>query len=96
MIKDKKDIIVRGKDIIDKYIERNTSYEIQKAIALKIFSVSVLDGDGVIAACNLAAKLSGFSSEVVVGGLGPFMSSILEGWATLMMLMMCGSGANIK
>ena len=65
MNKDKKDIIVRGKDIIDKYIERNTSYEIQTAIALKFFSVSVRDGDGVITVCNLAAKLSGFSSEVV-------------------------------
>ena len=65
VLKDRPYIFTKGKDILDKYIERNTTFAIQKAIALKIFSVAVLDGDGIVAACKLAAKLTGFSAEVV-------------------------------
>ena len=51
--------------IIQTYIERNSLFHLQKAIALNIFSVAVSDGSGIIDACNLAAKCTGFHIDAI-------------------------------
>ena len=49
----------------DMHIERNTSFTIQKAIALRIFSVCVFNGSGIIEACEQASSVTSFSAEVI-------------------------------
>lgn len=38
---------------------------IRKAIAINIFLPAVLEGGGILAACKVAAKFTGFSDEVI-------------------------------
>ena len=65
IIKSRPEVLERGQDIIYKYIERSGRFTLQKAMALNIFSVSVMEGSGIIQACNLASKITGFSPQVV-------------------------------
>ena len=65
MLKSRPEILHHGKDIISKYIERNITFTEQKAMALNIFAVAVSEGDGVLDACKMAAKFTGFNPEVI-------------------------------
>ena len=65
VIKDRSYSVTSGQYILNKYIERNTTYTIQKAIALNIFSIAILEGDEILAACRVASKFTGFSAEVI-------------------------------
>ena len=65
LIRSRPNVIQEGQGIIKAYIERNSTFTIQKAVALNIFSVSVLDGSRILEACNIASKYTGFSSQVI-------------------------------
>ena len=53
-------------ECINGFLERNTTFETQKAFALHIFTTAVrVDGAGILAATAEAAKYTGFSSEVL-------------------------------
>ena len=58
-------VLMKGQDLLGKYIDHNTTPNIQKATALNIFALSVLEGESVIASCNIASKYTGFSSQVI-------------------------------
>ena len=45
LFKNRPNIIIQGQSIIQAYMERNTTFQMQKAIALNIFSVALLEGD---------------------------------------------------
>jgi hypothetical protein len=83
VLKSRPEIIHCGKDIISKYIERNITFTEQKAIALNIFAVAVSEGYWVIDACTMAAKVTGFNSEVI------------RRWAVNVFLGFFGSTSNI-
>ena len=55
-----------GLKFFNKYIERNITFTEQKAIGLSIFAVAVFEGSGVLDACKMAAKFTGFNSEVIL------------------------------
>ncbi|ORU94723.1 MAG: hypothetical protein A6F71_09525 [Cycloclasticus sp. symbiont of Poecilosclerida sp. M] len=50
---------------LNNYIERNTTFTIQKAIALHIFAVSVSNGSGIMTACAQASSFTHFAVEVI-------------------------------
>lgn len=65
LLEDRPDVLQQGYDIISKFIERKTSFVVHKALALKIFSMDLLEGSGIIAACSHASKITGFNAEVI-------------------------------
>ena len=58
----KQEVVEEGLVCIQNYIERSTSFIIQKAFAFQLFATSVVNGIEVLKACVLAAKCSTFSS----------------------------------
>ena len=50
---------------MQQYIERNTTFAIQKACALQIFAGSVLSGNGILEACDLAAVCTSFCARTI-------------------------------
>ena len=61
----KQEVVEEGLVCIQSYIERSTSFIIQKAFALQLFATSVVNGIEVLEACVLAAKCSTFSSWTI-------------------------------
>ena len=59
------EVLQLGQPKLHAYIERNCAFTVQKALALNIFSISVAEGGGILEACNLAAKFTGFSPQVI-------------------------------
>ena len=57
------EVLKQGQDIIHKFIERNATFAQQKATALNIFSISVLEGDAILKACDTASKFTGYNAE---------------------------------
>ena len=55
-----------GKESMQKYIERNTEWEVQKAFAINVMctALSVCD-KGIVEAAKLAADVTGFSAQVI-------------------------------
>ena len=64
-LKARPEILELGRQIIQTFIERNSPFHLQEAITLNIFSVAVSDGSGIIDACNLAAKCTGFHIDAI-------------------------------
>ena len=54
-----------GTTCIHQYIERNTTFEIQKAIALQVFSASVSNGSGILGACKVASACTQFAASTI-------------------------------
>ena len=64
LIKNRPSVLNCGGECINGFLERNTTFETQKAFALHIFATAVrVDGAGILAATAEAAKYTGFSSE---------------------------------
>ncbi len=61
-VKERPHVLQEGKNYIQQYIERNTTFEIHKAIALQVFSASVTNGSGILEACNFASQCTQFSA----------------------------------
>lgn len=58
-------ILREGQRLLNEFIERNTTFVLQKIVALHIFATAVMDGDNISWACKIASRYSGFSDEVV-------------------------------
>ena len=55
-----------GKEFVSKYVSRNVSWEVQKAIAIQTMTTAMTElGMGVVQAANFAGTLTGFSGQVV-------------------------------
>ena len=66
LIKNRPSVLDCGGECINGFLERNTTFETQKAFALHVFATAVrVDGAGILAATAEAAKYTGFSSEVI-------------------------------
>lgn len=53
-------------DFVSKYVCRNVSWEVQKAIAIQTMTTAMTAlGMGVVQAANFAGVLTGFSGQVV-------------------------------
>ena len=65
LLKDRAYVYIQGQEKIFRYIEQNTTLEIQKAVALNIFVLSLGDGDCILSACNVASRYTGFCVEVI-------------------------------
>ena len=65
MIKTRPHVLKQGMESIKQYLERNTKFAIQKAIALHVFAVAVSDGSGIIESCKQASRITGYQSEVI-------------------------------
>ena len=65
ILKRRPELLCEGQNVLGKYIERNTTYTIQKAMALNIFSVAVSEGHGILSACEMAGKCTSFTPRVI-------------------------------
>ena len=54
LVRDRPQVIENGMQCIKQYIERNTTFEVQKASALSVFAGAVLSGHGILEACGIA------------------------------------------
>ena len=55
----------QGMQTLQSYTERNTTFVIQKAVTLQVFSACVCSGMAILEACSVAATSMGFSAQVV-------------------------------
>ena len=56
----------QGKEFVSKYVSRNISWEVQKAIAIQTMTTAMTElRMGVVQAANFAGTLTGFSGQVV-------------------------------
>ena len=56
----------QGKEFVSKYVSRNVSWEVQKAIAIQTMNTAMTElGMRVVQAANFAGILTGFSGQVV-------------------------------
>ena len=57
----------QGKEFVNKYVSRNVSWELQKAIAIQTMTTTAMTelGIGVVQAANFAGILTGFSGQVI-------------------------------
>ena len=55
----------KGQQVLQTYVETHTTFTTQKAMALNIFAIAKDDGDGILQACSLASKFTGFNAEVI-------------------------------
>ena len=56
----------QGKEFVSKYVSRNVSWEVQKAIAIQTMTTAMTElGMGVVQAANFAGILTGYSGQVV-------------------------------
>ena len=61
-----KTLFNQGKEFVSKYVSRNISWEVQKAIAIQTMTTAMTElGVGVVQAANFAGTLTGFSGQVV-------------------------------
>ena len=61
-----KPLFNQGKNLVSKYVARNISWEVQKAIAIQTMTTAMTElGMGVVQAANFAGTLTGFSGQVV-------------------------------
>lgn len=65
LLKKRPQVLEQGMTRICTYIERNTPFVMQKAIALSIFAKFVSSGKGIVESCDLASFCTNFSSEVI-------------------------------
>lgn len=64
-LKSRPGMLEKGQQILQSYVDVNTTFVVQKAMALNIFAVSMREGSGVLDACTEAAKFTGFNAEVI-------------------------------
>ena len=65
LVRDRPQVIENGMKCIKQYIERNTTFEVQKASALSIFAGAVLSGHGILEACALASVCTVFAARTI-------------------------------
>ena len=66
LLRDNYQTFANGTECLDAYVERNTSHEMSKAIALKVFKSAICTwGEGIVEASQRAADVSGNSVETV-------------------------------
>ena len=83
VLKSRPEILRHAHDKIGGYIARNTTFKLQKAMALNVFSVAMSEGSGILEACDLASKYSFFSAKTI------------RSWAEALFLHFFGSISNI-
>jgi len=64
-LKSRPQILQTGQKILQTYVDTHTTFTTQKALALNIFAIAMNDGDGILEACILASKFTGFNAEVI-------------------------------
>ena len=64
-LKSRPQILQKGHQILQTYVDGHTTFTTQKALALNIFIIAMKDGDGILQACTLASKFTGFNAEVI-------------------------------
>ena len=65
LVRDRPQVLQNGMQCIQQYIERNTTFEIQKASALSVFAGAVLSGHGILEACDLASVCTVFAARTI-------------------------------
>ena len=65
LLADRPEVMQQGLECISLYIERNTTFTQQKAVALQIFAGSVVSGSGILEACELASRCTTFAARSV-------------------------------
>ena len=65
LVRDRPQVFENGMKCIKQYIERNTTFEVQKASALSIFAGAVLSGHGILEACALASVCTVFAARTI-------------------------------
>ena len=69
----------QGKEFVTKYVSRNVSWEVQKAIAIQTMTTAMTElGMGVVKAANFADTLTGFSGQVVRRWASAFFVTLTE------------------
>ena len=62
----KRSLFNQGRESVSKYVSRNVSWEVQKAIAVHAMTTAMTElGMGVVQAASFAGTLTGFSGQVV-------------------------------
>lgn len=65
LLKSRPEVLTQGMECIHQYIERNSTFVMQKAIALHILAVCLSNGGGVLDACAQASDFTQFSAEAI-------------------------------
>ena len=65
LLRERPEVFQEGCKCLSGYTERNTSFAVQKAIALQFFSSLVTQGYGILDACNVTGAAMSISAEVV-------------------------------
>lgn len=84
LVRNRPGVLEKGMQHIQQYIERNTSYEIQKASALNIFAGAVQSGHGIMEACDLSSLCTNFLLGQSGSGLQNFLETFSLSSQTLM------------
>ena len=65
IVKSSPHALQQGMQTLQSYTEHNTTFVVQKAVTLQVFSTCVCSGMAIMEACSVAATSMGFSAQVV-------------------------------
>ncbi len=79
IFKNKRNVFTKGVECLTSYIERNASYEIQKACAMSVMTTAMTAwGCSIIEAASIAAEATSFSEQTIRRWVACYFSSLFH------------------